>query len=179
MTDRTARPEIARIDASRARLQELARKPSVGLTQAEPSTGERWEAGQVWGHIAEFPPYWVTQLTSIFASRAETPPFGRTVTDPARLGAIDQGLREPRAALVGRAMDGIDAVRTYLDGLGEADWSRSGRHAVRGVMSVTQIVDRFVVSHLEEHADQLESLAKAETGEVSTEAKRGAPSGGA
>jgi hypothetical protein len=165
MTDQTAQAALERIDTAHARLQELARKPTAGLTEAEPTTGERWEAGQVWGHIAEFPGYWVKQLSSILASRTETPPFGRTVTDPTRLVAIDRGLHEARSALVARAIDGIAAARSYLAGLSEADWSRRGRHAVRGVMNVSQIVDRFVVSHLEEHADQLESLAQSDTGE--------------
>jgi hypothetical protein len=153
---------LERIDAARARLEELARRPTGGLTEPEPETGERWEAGQVWGHIAEFPGYWVTQLKSILASSAATPPFGRTVTDPTRLGAIDQGLREPAAALIGRALSGIEAARAYLAGLSDADWSRSGRHAVRGVMGIGQIVERFVASHLEEHAAQLESLSEGD-----------------
>jgi hypothetical protein len=154
---------LERIDAAHARLEELARKPSVGLTEPEPETGERWEAGQVWAHIAEFSGYWVTQLRSILASSAATPPFGRTVTDPTRLGAIDQGLREPAAALIRRALDGIVATRSYLAGLSDAEWSRSGRHAVRGVMRIAQIVERFVAGHLEEHANQLESLAKEDS----------------
>jgi DinB family protein len=154
---------LERIDAARARLEELARKPSGGLTAPEQETGERWEAGQVWAHIAEFSGYWVTQLKSILESSSATPPFGRTVTDPTRLGAIDQGRREPAAALIRRAMDGIVAARSYLAGLSEAEWSRRGRHAVRGVMSIAQIVERFVASHLEEHAAQLDSLAKEES----------------
>jgi DinB family protein len=162
-TESAAQAYLSRIDAAHARLEELARKPSGGLTEPEPETGERWEAGQVWGHIAEFPGYWVTQLRSILASSSATPPFGRTVTDPTRLGAIDQGLREPAAALIRRAMDGIVTARSYLAGLSDAEWSRSGRHAVRGVMAIPQIVERFVVAHLEEHADQLESLAKEES----------------
>jgi DinB family protein len=161
-TESPAEALLSRIDAARARLEELARTPSGGLTDPEPQTGERWEAGQVWGHVAEFPGYWVAQLKSILASSAATPPFGRTVTDPTRLGAIDQGLHEPAAALIRRAMDGIERARSYLAGLSEAEWSRSGRHAVRGVMSIAQIVERFVAGHLEEHAAQLESLSEGD-----------------
>ena len=165
MSEPTARSAIGRIQAAEKRLAELARVPSAGLTDPEPSTGERWEAGQVWGHLAEFPGYWAEQIRSIVASQQETPPFGRTATDPLRLGAIAEGLREPRAALVGRAMDGIAAARSYLAGLSDAEWSKRGRHPVRGVLEVGQIADGFVASHLEEHANQLESLAHAETGQ--------------
>jgi hypothetical protein len=161
-TDSTVPAMLSRIDAARKRLEELARKTSAGLTDPEPDTGERWEAGQVWGHVAEFPGYWVSQVRSILSSSSATPPFGRTVTDPDRLGAIDRGLRESRAALVSRALDGTGAAREYFAGLGDADWSRSGRHRVRGVMGVAQIVERFVVGHLEEHADQLASLSEGE-----------------
>jgi hypothetical protein len=153
---------VRRIDAVQTRLRELAQRPAGGLTEPEPTTGERWEAGQVWGHLAEFPGYWIEQIDSIVASGRDTPPFGRAATDPVRLTAIEQGRRQPRAALVDRAMEGIAAARGYLAGLTDAQWSRRGRHPVRGVLDVAQIVERFVVGHLEEHADQLEALARSE-----------------
>ena len=179
MTDGTASSAVDRIDAVQARLRELASRPSAGLTSPEPTTGERWEAGQVWGHLAEFPGYWAEQVRSILASSRETPPFGRTATDPTRLGGIDRGLHEPRGALVNRAMEGIATARAYVAGLTDADWSRRGRHPVRGVLDVAQIIEGFVVSHLEEHADQLESLARTDTSGRATDAQGRERSGGA
>ena len=39
-------------------------------------------------------------------------------------------------------------------------WTRRGAHPARGEMTVHQLVERFIVEHLEEHADQLDSLAR-------------------
>jgi hypothetical protein len=50
-------------------------------------------------------------------------------------------------------------LRTYLVGLPETQWAARGEHPRLGEMTVAQIVERFIVSHLEEHADQLEKLA--------------------
>lgn len=150
---------IDRLDAVHSRLEELSRHPSAGLTTPDPTTGEQWEASQVWAHIAEFPAYWLAQLRAILtATSADVPRFGRMVGDPARLGAISRGRHEPRAELVARAMHGIAESRAFLQGLEPAALSRHGRHIIRGEMSVAEIVERFVVGHLEEHADQLASL---------------------
>jgi hypothetical protein len=40
-------------------------------------------------------------------------------------------------------------------------WNRTGLHVVRGPMTVEAIVERFIVAHLEEHADQLDTIPDA------------------
>jgi hypothetical protein len=50
-------------------------------------------------------------------------------------------------------------LRTYLAGLSEAQWGARGLYVRGNEMTVADIVDRYIVSHLEEHADQLEKLA--------------------
>jgi hypothetical protein len=37
-------------------------------------------------------------------------------------------------------------------------WTRRGMHPTRGEMTVERIFEKFIASHLEEHADQLDSL---------------------
>jgi len=37
-------------------------------------------------------------------------------------------------------------------------WTRRGMHPARGEMTVQQIFERFIAGHLEEHANQLDSL---------------------
>ena len=45
------------------RLAEHAARPlPAGLTDPDPGAEERWEAGQVWAHLAEFPGYWLDQI---------------------------------------------------------------------------------------------------------------------
>jgi hypothetical protein len=53
---------------------------------------------------------------------------------------------------------GIEGVRRYLPTLTDPQWASVGLHPTRGEMGIPQIVERFVVMHLEEHANTLDSL---------------------
>jgi DinB family protein len=152
---------LARLAVAEGRLAALADDPPPGLTDPDPATGEQWDAGQAWAHVAEFVPYWQGEMEDVVAgsARGEEPvPFGRTSADPGRVGAIEKGRNEPPSAQMTRLARALAHLRSYLVGLSETAWSARGLHARRGEMTVSQIVDRFVVAHLEEHADQLEKL---------------------
>jgi len=151
---------LARMAVAEGRLAAFADHPPPGLTDADPATGERWDAGQAWAHVAEFVPYWQGEIERVLAGRGSGPaPFGRTSEDPGRVGAIEAGRHEPPTEQMARLAGALMLLRTYLVGLSEAQWDARGLHTRRGEMTVAEIVDRFVVSHLEEHADQLEKLA--------------------
>jgi hypothetical protein len=149
-----------RLDDVEARLREHAEaeRPS-GLTDPDEGADERWEAGQVWAHIAEFVPYWHTEMQSVIGSYDGTPvPFGRTKTDPARIAAIEMGRHEQISDQMTRTDESIAALKSYLAGLTPAEWNAVGLHPTRGELDVEQMVERFVVAHLEEHAEQLDKL---------------------
>lgn len=153
---------IERMSGAEARLAEHAAAPLPdGLSDPDPGAEERWEAGQIWAHLAEFPAYWLVQARTIVdASTQEPVPFGRIKTDPGRLAAIERDRHTDPAALLARVRDSLaevsDAVRTW-----PADaWSRQGLHPKLGVMGMERIVERFIVEHLEEHADQLDGLVR-------------------
>jgi hypothetical protein len=149
-----------RLDTVEQRLRKLAGvDPHGHLTEPDPGGDERWEGAQVWAHIAEFVPYWHTQLETVIGEYDGTPvPFGRLRTDPGRLAAIEMGLHEDVDGLRIRAHQSIEDVKRYLDGLTPAELSAVGVHPTLGEMGVEHIVERFVVGHLEEHADQLDKL---------------------
>ena len=154
---------VARLDAGEQRLAELAaaETPS-GMTEPDPGGTERWEAGQVWAHMAEFVGYWQREIESVVGGYNGTPvPFGRTKEDPGRLSGIELGRHEAIRQLKSRHDASVAELKRYLATLTPAEWSAVGHHAVRGDMDVHAILGRFVVSHLEEHADQLEGLAQA------------------
>ena len=153
---------LARMAVAEGRLAAFAEHPPPGLTDADPSTGEQWDAGQAWAHVAEFVPYWQGEVERVVvgAGRGLDPvPFGRTSADPGRVGAIEAGRHEPPTEQMARLAGALMLLRTYLVGLGQAQWSAPGLHARLGEMTVERIVDRFIVGHLEEHAEQLEKLA--------------------
>jgi len=143
------------------RLAEHAAGPAPsGLTEPDEGGTERWEAAQVWAHMAEFVPFWQAELEKVVDHYAGSPvPFGRTKDDPARAGAIEEGRHVPIAELMRQVHDGIEVTRRYLPTLSAAQWSSVGLHSRRGEMTVPQIVERFTIDHLEEHADQLDDLA--------------------
>jgi len=151
---------LERLADSERRLGEHADRPlPPGMTEPDPDGEERWEAGQVWAHVAEFPAYWLAQAQRVIALPTNEPvPFGRVKTDAGRIEAIERDRHTDPAALLAR-------VRTDLAEVGDAArswppeaWTRRGMHPSRGEMTVENIVDRFIVSHLEEHADQLDGL---------------------
>ena len=152
---------LDRIDAAEARLREVA-VPAEGLTEADPGTGEQWEAGQVWGHIAEFIQFWVEQAGDVIdAYTGEPVPFGRTRTDPGRLAGIEQGHRVPIESLWQEVQADLADLRTFLHALPE-DWQDAvGLHSTLGPMPVERILEQFIIAHLEEHATQLEGLAQS------------------
>jgi len=150
----------ARLTKAEQRLVAHADTPRpAGLSDPDPSTDERWEAGQIWAHLAEFPGYWLAQAERVIALPTNEPvPFGRVRTDVGRLEAIERDRHTDPEAL-------LERVRSSLAGVSEAArawpaeaWTRRGAHPTLGEMTVREIVERFIVEHLEEHADQLDSL---------------------
>lgn len=160
MTERTQLLE--RLDAVEARLaaRTLAGSPADSLTDPEPGSGERWQAGQVWAHVAEAVPYWIDQAQLVANSYVDEPvPFGRTKSDPGRIAAIARDRDQPVSVLWAVTHSDIEALRLVIATLDDVAWSSRGVHPTRGVMSMERIFDEFLVGHLEEHAGQLETLS--------------------
>ncbi len=153
---------LARLDAVEARLAAAAAaEPHPdALTDADPTSGERWDRGQVWAHLAEFIPYWIRQTRPVISGQpsGEPVPFGRTKSDPERIGAIERDRHEAVSTLWASTRADIALLRTFLIGLEPEQWLAVGLHPTRGPMSLAQINEEFLVGHLEQHADQLESL---------------------
>lgn len=163
MTDPTVPAFLARLRAVEGRLVDHAKAgPPPGLTEPVPGEEERWEAGQVWAHLAEFPAYWLNQIRSLLQRRAEGEqepiPFGRTRFDADRIAAIERDRREDPDALLTRVQADVNEVADELEHLPDEAWTVTGQHPTRGPMALPAIVEDFLVSHLEEHADQLDLL---------------------
>ena len=157
---KTLAERLARVER---RLAEHAARPvPSALTDPDPGGTERWEAGQVWAHLAEFPGYWLEQVRHVLSADPASDPvvFGRTKTDTGRIAAIERDRNADPAALLervrGTLAEVVDAARRIPD----EDWRRTGQHSTIGPMSVERMVERFIVEHLEEHADQLDDLRK-------------------
>jgi hypothetical protein len=149
-------------DAERRLAEHAAAPPATGLTAPDPGSGEQWEAGQVWAHLAEFPAYWLAQAQRVVALPTYEPvPFGRVKTDAGRLEAIERDRNTDPAALLERVRSSLAEVTEAVRSLPPEAWTRRGAHPVRGDMTVQRIIEQFIVQHLEEHAEQLDSLSEA------------------
>jgi len=158
---------LQRLDLVEERLAVCAAPDTTrnALTDADPSSGERWDAGQVWAHLAEFIPFWIDQTQLVVDRYTDEPvAFGRVSTDPGRLGAIERDRTQPISVLWIATHSDLETLRLFIEELDESAWSARGLHTTRGVMDVQRILDEFLVGHLEEHADQLDSLAHAGAG---------------
>jgi hypothetical protein len=151
---------IARMTKAERRLAEHASAPApTALTDPDQLTGEQWEAGQVWAHLAEFPGYWLGQINRVIAQPTHGAiPFGRVKTDVGRLEAIESERHTDPAALLERARSSMAEVTDAMRSWSPDTWRLKGAHPTLGEMTIERIVDHFIVSHLEEHADQLDGL---------------------
>ena len=132
-----------------------------GLTDPDPDTGDRWSAGQVWGHLAEFVPYWLGVVSVILAEGSVDPvPFGRSGSDPQRMAGIERGMHEPPARLMAEIREGIAELWKLLKAIDRSGWSARGKHPAMGVMEAERIIEQFEVGHLEAHTRQLDFLSE-------------------
>jgi threonine dehydratase len=165
---------LQRLERVERRLVEHAAQPvPSGLTDPDPGAEERWEAGQVWAHLAEFPAYWLQQVRDVLDRyRGDPVPFGRTKADAGRIEAIERERHADPAELLRRVRRDLAEVRGALESLPADAWEARGEHPTLGAMTLPQIVERFVVGHLEEHADQLDGLELVTIEEIRDAAAR-------
>jgi hypothetical protein len=118
-----------------------------------------WGPREVLAHVNEMLPYWATQIRIILAGDpAEATPFGRVSTDPTRLSRIAADRQLPVGDLLDRIAPGLAIVEDVLTGLSPADLERRGLHSTRGELTVGASADRFLVTHVAEHVEQLRTI---------------------
>ena len=156
MTETSAYAEdrVRRLRAAAERIRALG--PAFdGLTAADPATGEQWDRGQVLSHVAELLPYWVGQAMHVVSSGGGGVPFGRIKSTPSRIQRIESSRHEASDALLRRMDAGVADAVSLLERLGDDELRLTGTHQTMGEMTVAELVDEFLVDHLEQHVDQL------------------------
>jgi hypothetical protein len=151
-----------RIEAHRAAVERGAPWPTG--SQARGEGEEHWGPTEVLAHVAEMLPFWLGEMERVIDGGGtvdEPTPFGRTAADQVRTLTIARDATLPPRELFDRIEAGVERYRRRLPTLSAADVGRIGRHPTRGALAVPEMLERFVVSHLEEHAVQLaETLAE-------------------
>lgn len=147
-----------RVVAVGERLRQLA-KDRPGLTTPDAKTGEQWNVGQTWGHISEFVPFWIEQIGDVIEDyRGEPIPFGRVPGETARGEAIAEGPQIPMERHLHWLDTHLTQLEEFVRSIPEEGWKAQGLFRNTTPMSLPEMLDQFLVGHLEEHADQLEAV---------------------
>ena len=161
MTEAIARGFLGRLDAVQARLSDLAAMAApAGLTDPDEPSGERWDWGQVWAHLAEFPSYWTAEVRRALRADRTAGPFGRTKADPVRVRAIERDRTVPPPELMERLRPRLADLRALLTEMSSEEWARTVSHPTLGKLGMERVMEEFLVGHFEAHAAQLHSLSE-------------------
>lgn len=156
---------VARISAARAAYAAL--RPRVVAGGPWPladdfGTGPEasWGPRESLAHVAEMLAYWYGQHGLIVEARrgpGDPVPFGRDITDEARLLVIGRDRGFPVSDLFDLVDDGIARWERRAASTSDAQGAFVGLHPRSGAMTADEVRDRMVVAHLEEHLAQLEA----------------------
>ena len=158
---------VSRLAATRAAFDALRAPVAAGepwpLAEAfgtEPEAS--WGPREVLAHTAEMLPYWMGELERVVEAtgRSGSGPaaFGRTAADALRIGILERDRTLPLRELFARIATGIARWEQRLGQLAPGEGDAPGRHPTLGEMTADQLLARFVLTHLEEHARQLEAI---------------------
>jgi hypothetical protein len=135
-----------------------------------PGPESEWGPREVLAHVAEMLPYWLGEIELIVdagVGRAgeqagmQAPAFGRLEDDPVRVQIIGRDRRFPGRELLARIDVDAHRVATRLRALRENEALFVGLHPTRGELTVTEIAERLLVSHIEGHVGQLRDILAA------------------
>ena len=129
-----------------------------------PGPESAWGPREVLAHLGEMLPFWLGEIELVLADSgragegADPPAFGRTEADPLRVEVIGRDRMFPARELVDRVdVEGARIARR-LRTLNEAEAATVGRHVTRGDLSVREMAERFLVTHIEGHVTQLREI---------------------
>lgn len=114
-----------------------------------------WGPPETLAHAAEMLPFWLGEIERLVDGAGDPVPFGRVATDQIRLLVLERDRSLPPRELFARVAADADRVARRLETLTARDTLQRGVHPRRGEMTVAELADRFIVGHLEEHAEQL------------------------
>jgi hypothetical protein len=120
-----------------------------------------WGPPEILAHVTEMLPYWLGEIERVVSGSPEPVPFGRVSTDPLRSLTIERDRTLPTRELLDRIDSGVARYARRLPQLTAAHWARVGLHPRLGEMTVEAMLERFVVSHVEEHALSLKAILGA------------------
>ncbi|MDE3076349.1 MAG: DinB family protein [Chloroflexota bacterium] len=113
---------------------------------------EEWTAAELCGHVAEFPTTFARQAREVALHPGGG--LGRGLDDPGRLTAVPKlaGAGPVQAAAAVRS--GLEEAVALLSSIGEEQWQATGSHPRLGPLTVSGMVEHFILDHLRDHLKQ-------------------------
>jgi hypothetical protein len=145
----------ARLEAARDRLHGVPMSESHEPGPPDPKTGDRWDRFNVLGHTAEVLPFWSREIRKALDTGAR---MGREPGSSGRLEGIESGRLIGEAALRDRIEQGVTSVLALVRGLSPSDLEREIDTHGRGLITVREALESFLVGHFEDHVAQLAEL---------------------
>jgi hypothetical protein len=145
----------ARLEAARDRLHGVPLSESHEPGPPDPKTGDRWDRFNVLGHTAEVLPFWSREIRKALDTGAR---MGREPGSSGRLEGIESGRLIGEAALRDRIEQGVTSVLALVRGLSRSDLEREIDTHGRGLITVREALESFLVGHFEDHVAQLAEL---------------------
>ncbi len=148
-----------RVEAARRAYDALPRQGWGEPGPEDARTGERWDRGNVLGHVAEMLPFWTVQVRAVLGG-AEAMGRDEVGTARRRMG-IDSGREAGEDDLLERIDADMAGLLALLADMRDADLDR--RLLMRSPGGDSQVnlrhpVEHLLVGHLEEHLEQLRTL---------------------
>ena len=158
-----------RLERAAADIAELAPAIEAGepwpLTEVYgPGPESSWGPREVLAHVSEMLPFWMGEIELILQASggpgqaSEPPSFGRTEADPLRIEVIGRDRMFPTRELLGRIAVESARVAKRLRELDGGEAATLGRHVTRGDLPISEVAERFLVTHVEGHVTQLREI---------------------
>ena len=149
--------QAQRLERVAAQLDSMLRQPGATARLSTHPGEDEWSVMQILGHLAESIPYWLDQCRNLIAATGKPPTFGRKLDAPERLVGVDRGLTEEINELLPRVVGEILAAAQAIRRMSLAERGKTGLHIRDGELSVAQVIERFIVTHVEGHLTQIQA----------------------
>jgi hypothetical protein len=120
-----------------------------------------WGPPETLAHVAEMLPFWTGEMERVLAASEQPAPFGRVASDEVRIGIIGRDRSLPARELFTRIERDAERLAERLLELDDAQAARRGLHPTLGEIVVPGLIERFVVGHIEDHAEQLRTVLQS------------------
>lgn len=149
-----------RLLAARAEFRQIPVSDPERLGEPDPATGERWNRGNVLGHMSNILPFWSGQISAALEGATW---IGRGEGGyERRRQAIDSGREVPEEVLRSDVEKGLDQVLELLDRIRPEDLDLEFEHrraTETKRKSVRVLLDELLVKHFEDHVRQLSEIS--------------------